>query len=106
DVGNGLPRDLRGLLSIWRAAYTVDPRTPGTLTVGADSPAREPRRYVLPRQSVVTLDDEGRSIWLRQHLGPIAQLTAFLSGATVLVVLGARGLTAALMILALIGTGV
>jgi GAF domain-containing protein/predicted Ser/Thr protein kinase len=42
--------------------------------------------------------------WLRLHLGPIAQTAAFLAGAAVLLLLGARGTTAALMTLALIAT--
>jgi tRNA A-37 threonylcarbamoyl transferase component Bud32 len=44
--------------------------------------------------------------WLRQHLAPLSQMTAFLIGAAVLLGLGARGTTAALMTLALIFTAV
>ncbi len=42
--------------------------------------------------------------WLRFHLGPLAQMAAFLTGAAVLMLLGAHGTTAALMTLALIAT--
>ncbi|MGH9221722.1 MAG: protein kinase domain-containing protein, partial [Vicinamibacterales bacterium] len=44
------------------------------------------------------------SAWLRLHLGPLAQMAAFLAGAAVLMLLGAHGTTAALMTLALIAT--
>ena len=42
--------------------------------------------------------------WLRLHLGPLAQMTAFLIGAAVLIGLGAHGTTAMLATLALIAT--
>ena len=42
--------------------------------------------------------------WLRLHLGPLAQMTAFLAGAAVLLLLGASGTTATLTTLALIAT--
>jgi hypothetical protein len=44
------------------------------------------------------------AVWFRQHLGPLAQMSAFLAGATVLMLLGISGTTAALMTLALIAT--
>jgi hypothetical protein len=42
--------------------------------------------------------------WLRQHLGPLVQMAAFLAGAAVLLLLGAHGTTATLATLALIAT--
>ncbi len=61
---------------------------------------------VLPRRGIRGVDEEGRSVWIRQHVGPLVQLAAFLAGAGVLFALGAHGMTAALMMLALIATGV
>jgi GAF domain-containing protein len=124
DLSAGLPTDPAALLRIWRAVYDVDPRSPITMTVRFDkpkglSPPESPGLFdkpeglspqkatvTLPRSSITTVDADGRSIWIRQHLGPLAQLTAFVAGATVLFALGARGVTASLMMLALIATGV
>ena len=57
----------------------------------------------LERPAIWSIDGAWAA-WLRAHLGPLAQMTAFLAGATVLMLLGAHGTTAVLMTLALIAT--
>ncbi|MGH9383646.1 MAG: protein kinase domain-containing protein, partial [Vicinamibacterales bacterium] len=106
DFANGLPTDAAALLRIWRAVYNVDPRTPVTISLAESMSTGTPHTIVLERSSIGSVDADGRSIWIRLHVGSIVQLTAFLAGATVLFALGARGVTAALMMLALIATGV
>ena len=59
---------------------------------------------VFDRPAIWAMQDPPWSLWLRHHLGPLAQMTAFLAGAAVLILLGAHGPTAALMTLALIAT--
>jgi hypothetical protein len=54
--------------------------------------------------AIWAMDDPPWGAWFRQHLGPLAQMTAFLIGACVLMGLGAHGTTATLMTLALIAT--
>jgi eukaryotic-like serine/threonine-protein kinase len=104
DIANGLPLESGALLRVWRDANQVDPRSDVAVTVGAAGTTG--RSIVLPRRGIRSVDDAGRSLWIRQHAGPLAQLAAFLAGAVVLFALGAHGLTAALMMLALVATGV
>ena len=56
------------------------------------------------REAIWSIDNPPRSAWLRQHLAPLAQMAAFLAGALAMLALGARGMTAMLMTLAMIGT--
>ena len=58
----------------------------------------------LDHPPVWSAPNDALETWLRLHLGPLAQMTAFLAGALVLMLLGAHGTTAALMTLALIST--
>jgi hypothetical protein len=60
----------------------------------------------LDQPSIWSAPNSPWSAWLRQHLGPLVQMTAFLTGAAVLLLLGAHGTTAALATLALIATAV
>ncbi len=68
--------------------------------------AGAPRSIVLSRSAVWSAGADARQAWLREHLGALSQVAAFIAGAIVLVAFGARGATAALMTLALIATGV
>jgi hypothetical protein len=72
----------------------------GVVTFAAGNDAR----VVLDRPAIWAMDDPPWGAWFRQHLGPLAQMTAFLIGAAALVGLGARGTTATMMTLALIAT--
>ena len=56
------------------------------------------------RPAIWAMQDPPWGAWFRQHLGPLSQMTAFIAGALVLLLLGARGTTATLMTLALIAT--
>src|SRR5688572_8964922 len=91
-----LPADPQEVLRIWRYQQRVT----------ADQPPTALDAVPLERRAIWVIDDPPWSAWLRRHLGPLAQMTAFLSGAIVLLALGAHGTTAALMTLALIFTAV
>lgn len=84
------PRDAGRALRDWRAMQQ------GTGVIGGGVALDEPAIWAAPHAPW--------GAWLRQHLGPLAQMAAFLAGALVLMLLGARGTTAALMTLALIAT--
>src|SRR5688572_17284736 len=60
----------------------------------------------LDQPSIWSAPNSPWSAWLRQHLGPLVQMTAFLAGAAVLLLLGAHGTPATLATLALIATAV
>jgi len=54
--------------------------------------------------AIWAMQDPPWGAWFRQHLAPLSQTTAFIAGALVLVVLGARGTTATLATLAMLAT--
>jgi eukaryotic-like serine/threonine-protein kinase len=95
------PIDAPTILDLWRRAYRWTPRQ----TIYIDEP-RTGRRFALERQPVWELDGQTRTLWIRQHLGAMVQMGAFLAGALLLVALGSRGMTATLMTLALIATAI
>jgi hypothetical protein len=105
DIRLDVPRlaDPEYVLSMWRDSQRLD-RTADILfgVTGSDGATREVR---LNQPAIWQITDAPWGAWLRQHLGPLSQLTAFLAGATVLLLLGASGTTAALVTLALIATG-
>ncbi len=82
----------------WRLAYQLS----GYLTVERADGTRQD--IALDQPPLWSAPGAPWSAWLRLHLGPLAQTTAFLAGAIVLILLGAHGTTAALMTLALIAT--
>lgn len=109
-LDSGLPRDAADVLRVWRAMQEIapgetlnldvtgaDPSTP--LTAGGTT-----RAVSIEQPAVWAMDGPPWSAWLRQHLGVLSQLTAFMIGAGVLIALGARGTTATLMTLALVAT--
>jgi eukaryotic-like serine/threonine-protein kinase len=96
-----LPADAEQTLHIWADFYRRGPHAAITIV---DSP--EGRAHALTPQSVWQLDSATRELWMRQHLGSLVQMGAFLTGALILVLLGTRGMTAALMTLALIATAI
>jgi hypothetical protein len=97
---DGRSRSVHDILREWRGMQTLS----GVATIrGADGTTAS---INLDEPPIWSADAPGIvSTWFRQHLGPLSQLTAFLVGASVLVVLGATGTTAALVTLALIATG-
>jgi GAF domain-containing protein len=102
DTIRTLPDDPQAALRLWRDLQRISPADPMTLDVaGRDGAVRS---VTLERPAIWAMDDPPWSAWLRQHLGALAQMTAFLAGAAVLMALGAHGTTAALMTLALIAT--
>jgi eukaryotic-like serine/threonine-protein kinase len=95
------PLDAPAVLDLWRRAYYWTPRQ----TIYIDTPGSG-QRFALERKPVWELDSGTRNLWLRQHLGVIVQMGAFLLGALILVALGSRGMTATLMTLALVVTAI
>ena len=102
DLGLPDPAGGEDVLRLWRQAQQIAPGTPLQLDMSrADGAARV---YTIAQPAIWAMDDPPWGAWFRQHLGPLAQMTAFLAGAAVLMLLGAHGTTAALMTLALIVT--
>ena len=93
-VGRGVEDALR----VWRRAYastgSLDVRGPDGTVIGLS----------LDHPPIWAATHAPWGAWLRQHLGVLSQMTAFLAGAAVLVILGVHGTTAALTTLALIAT--
>ena len=83
------PRDARSALHAWRAMQDSTGHIGG---VQLDQPP------------IWSSPNSPWGAWLRQHLGPLLQMTAFFAGAAVLLLLGAHGTTATLATLALIAT--
>ena len=99
-VREALPHDPADVLRVWREMQHMPPSEPLQLESGG-------RTITIARPPVWSAGGEKVvSLWLRHHLGPLSQLTAFLAGATVLLLLGAHGTTATLVTLALVATGV
>ena len=101
QILNELPADTANVLRVWRAQQRVPPHQPVALET-APNGARG--AIAIERPAIWAMDDPPWQAWLRQHAGPLSQMTAFIAGALVLLVLGARGTTAALMTLALLAT--
>ena len=101
-LDSGLPQDAADVLRVWRAVQRLAPGETLNLDVtGADGTTRG---VTLEQPAIWAMNDPPWGAWLRQHLGPLTQMTAFLIGAGVLVALGAHGTTATLTTLALIAT--
>ena len=101
----GFPQEPADVLRIWRDVQRLAPGE--TLTSTSPAARAASTRAVTIEQPAIWAIGTGirrGASWLRQHLGPLAQMTAFLAGACALVALGARGMTAMLMTLALIAT--
>src|SRR5688572_11660222 len=110
-LDNGLPQDPREVLRIWRNMQRLSSVVALHVDVEGENHVSRSVAFGLPPiWATDDLDDPNApgpaddGVWLRHHLGPLAQTTAFLAGAAVLMLLGARGTTAALMTLALIAT--
>jgi hypothetical protein len=94
------PPTIDEALATWRDRYRAGPSAQLSLvTASGETVALTPRNAWLT-------DPATRSEWLRAHLGGILQMGAFLAGACILVALGASGVTATLMTLALIFTAI
>ncbi len=106
DLARGLPSDAAEVLRLWRTMDDADPRAPVTVSFHEANAPGAPRSIVLSRSAVWSAGADARQAWLREHLGALSQVAAFIAGAAALVAFGARGATAALMTLALIATGV
>ena len=104
DIVNTLPPEPSEGLRVWREVQALRPGAPLTLTV-TSATGGAPRTVVLGQPAIWSMDGRTWATWLRQHLGPLSQMTAFLAGAGVLLALGTHGSTAALMTLALGVTG-
>ncbi len=88
---------------MWREAYRLGPVAPVTLEIAG---AGAGRTVTLARRPVWQASSETRAAWMRLHAGALLQMAAFLAGALALVALGTHGMTATLMTLALIVTGI
>ena len=97
DLTTGFGADPAGVLRVWRDAQRLVPGTTLQLEVAG-------RGRVAVEQPAVWNNTPMLGAWLRPHIGPLSQMTAFLIGAGVLLALGAHGTTAMLMTLALIAT--
>ncbi|MFM8535593.1 MAG: protein kinase domain-containing protein, partial [Acidimicrobiia bacterium] len=84
-------RDPEQALRLWRSKQRVE---------SADSPYPA----TIQQPAIWALPEPPWNAWLRQHLGVLLQAAGFLTGAGVLLALGAHGTTATLMTLALIAT--
>ena len=102
DVIAPLPASAAFVLRIWRDQQRVAPGEPATLLL--DTNTRAPRPLTIERPAIWAMDDAPWGAWWRQHLGPLSQMTAFIGGALVLLLLGAHGTTATLMTLAMLAT--
>ncbi len=96
------PPTVEGVLQLWRRIYSH--RAPDAMTSLVTRGSEQP--IVLNPRPVWALDADTRRVWMRQHLGAILQMAAFLAGAIILVALGSRGMTATLVTLALIMTAI
>ncbi|MBY0496090.1 MAG: protein kinase [Cyanobacteria bacterium] len=102
DVIRALPTNPAEVLRVWREQQLAAPGDPVTFEFAGASGSH--RAITIERPAVWAMDDPPWGAWFRQHLGPLSQMTAFIAGALVLVLLGARGTTATLMTLALLAT--
>src|SRR5688500_1969821 len=104
QLGVGLPPDAdpERVLRIWRDTQQIDRAASLELRIIRSDGEMRIERILQP--SIWTMDDPPWSSWLRQHLGPLVQMIAFLAGAAVLLLLGAHGTTATFATLALIAT--
>jgi GAF domain-containing protein len=99
-LGRALPDNPQAVLDLWRQVYWLAPAGSLTLDV-ADAAGSTTRTVALERPPVWSLDGASVVAWLeRRHLGPIIEHFAFAFAALLMVVLGARGLTAHLMTVA------
>lgn len=98
-LDNGLPAEASGVLRVWRELLTIYPGE--SLKLELADGAHE---VTIAQPAIWSVDHAPWSAWLRQHLGPLSQMLAFLIGAGVLLALGAHGTTAMLMTMALIVT--
>ena len=98
----GLPADAAGVLHVWRDMQRFRPGS--AIEIELADAAGQIRTVSIDQPAVWSVNRETWVAWLRVHLGPLAQVTAFLAGAAALVILGVRGWTGALMTLAMIGT--
>ena len=103
DVVRALPTDPSAVLQVWREVQQLRPGAPLALSI-TSAQTGATRDVVIEQPAIWSMDGATWAAWLRLHLGPLAQVTAFLAGAAVLMALGARGSTAALMTVALIVT--
>ncbi len=99
----GLPDAIDEVLRVWRRAYWAGPHEPLTLSLDVAPAARD---VTIVRELVWIAQPATKAAWLRRHAGALVQMGAFIAGALALVALGTRGVTAALMTLALLGSGV
>jgi serine/threonine-protein kinase len=97
-TGSPLP-DAESALRLWRDEYRKGPRAAVTLTTAQRTDA-----VTLQPQSAWRADGATRRAWLRQHVGAVVLMAGFLAGATTLLLLGSRGMTATLITLAMIFT--
>jgi GAF domain-containing protein/predicted Ser/Thr protein kinase len=109
-LDNGFPPDGSDVLRVWRNVHRLAPGETLNLDVTGADPSTPlgaggiTRGVVVDQPAIWAMDDPPWGAWFRQHLAPLAQMTAFLAGALVLIVLGAHGSTATLVTLALIAT--
>jgi eukaryotic-like serine/threonine-protein kinase len=101
QVSARFPATPEAVLDIWRQAYRRGPTGDVPITNRTTG-----KTLLLPSVAVWDLDPAVRSLWLRQHLGVLVQTAAFVAGALVLAFLGARGMTATLMTLAMVATAI
>jgi hypothetical protein len=97
---DGRSRSAEDVLSEWRVMQSM---SGFVVAAGADGARRS---ALFDEPPIWSSTNPPWGSWLRVHLGPLAQMAAFLAGAAVLMLLGAHGTTAALATLALIATAV
>jgi len=109
-LDSGLPQDATDVLLVWRELQKIAPGEALNLDVMGADPSTPlgaggvTRGVIVEQPAIWAMDDSPWGAWFRQHLAPLSQMTAFIAGALVLVLLGARGTTATLTTLAMLAT--
>jgi tRNA A-37 threonylcarbamoyl transferase component Bud32 len=91
---DGKPQTPENALRDWRALHGMS----GFASFASG------KRVTFDQPAIWAMQNPPWGAWFRQHLGPLLQTTAFIAGALVLVLLGARGTTATLATLAMLAT--
>jgi GAF domain-containing protein len=105
EIGDAFPSDPTTGTLMWVHMYRLPPSGPVTLTV-RDAGGGPPRDVTLARPAVWTLDGETAFTWFWQFHGwALAKHVAYTLSALLIIALGARGVTAALITLAFLLMG-
>ena len=100
NLADGFPDDSAAILRLWRESWSLGPS--GRVSLDLLDGEGRATTVDIDRPRGGSRDASTRWAWVRQHVGRLVELGAFLLGAAALVVLGVTGKTATLTTLALI----